>query len=63
VLKQLMVWGRYIDRWSCRRGRWGIDRRIYLDDFSEMRDASAAGVETGRRDRTDASYAVLGKPG
>jgi hypothetical protein len=63
TLKQLMVWGRYLDRWSFRGGRWGIDKRVYLDDFSEMRDVVPAGVETGRRDRTDASYTVLANPG
>ncbi len=58
-LKQFMVWGRYVDRWSRRNGRWGIDKRVWIDDFSEVRDTVAAGAETGRRDRTDASYAVF----
>jgi hypothetical protein len=61
VLKQLMVWGRYIDRWSCRLGRWGIDQRTYVDDIIDVRDAGPTGVATGRRDRSDPSYGIFPK--
>lgn len=59
-LKQITVWGRYIDRWSRRAGRWGLDKRIAIQDFNEMRDASEMRRDTvGARDRSDPSYAVL----
>lgn len=59
-LKQVTTWGRYIDQWSRRDGRWAIDRRIAVRDFAEIRDVSAMPLpERGRRDRSDPSYAVL----
>ena len=61
-LQQVTVWGRYIDRWSRREGRWGIDRRVTVIDFDEVRDVvplSAASI--GRRDASDPSYGVLSK--
>jgi hypothetical protein len=56
--------GRYLDRWSCRDGRWAIDERRYVDDFtnvhdvpdSPMTDESATGAA---RDRTDPSYQLF----
>ncbi len=61
-LKQIGVWGRYIDRWSKRNGRWGLDRRVALRDFDEVRDVTAmVEHDIGRRDRTDPSYTVLGE--
>ena len=56
--------GRYLDRWSCRDGRWAIDHRRYVDDFqavypmaaTEVTDSSAS---TGRRGPDDPSYEVL----
>ena len=54
------VWGRYIDTWSKRDGRWGIDRRVTVRDFSDMREiAPLDGDPRSRRDRDDPSYAVL----
>ena len=62
-LKQITVWGRYIDRWSRRNGRWGLDKRISIRDFDEIRDVVAMfDHDTGRRDRSDPSYAVLRDP-
>jgi hypothetical protein len=59
-LKQITVWGRYIDQWSRRNGRWGIDKRVVIRDFDEFRDATAMSpLDEGKRDRSDASYAVL----
>lgn len=59
-LKQMTIWGRYIDRWSRRSQRWGLDKRIAVRDFDEMRDVVAMGDhDVGRRDRTDPSYGVL----
>ena len=60
-LKQITVWGRYLDRWSRRAERWGLDKRVALLDFDEIRDVAAMEEhEVGRRDRSDPSYAVLG---
>ena len=59
-LKQIYVWGRYVDEWARRDGRWAIAKRVTLIDFDEIRDVvplTAAGQ--GRRDRSDPSYAVL----
>ena len=62
-LKQVTTWGRYVDQWSRREGRWAIDKRLAIRDFSEVRDASAMTLpERGRRDRTDPSYAILKGP-
>jgi hypothetical protein len=59
-LKQISVWGRYIDRWSRRAGRWGLDKRLSIRDFDEIRDVTAlARHDIGRRDRSDPSYAVM----
>ena len=59
-LKHMMVWGRYIDQWSRRDGRWGLDKRISIRDFDEVRDVTAMYEhDTGRRDHTDPSYSVL----
>ena len=62
-LEQITVWGRYVDRWSRRNGRWGLDERIAIRDFDEIREVVAmADHDTGRRDRSDPSYAVLRDP-
>ena len=59
-LKQMTVWSRYIDTWSRRNGRWGLDKRIAIRDFDEVRDVTPMGDHTvGQRDRTDPSYGVL----
>lgn len=61
-LMQTMAWGRYLDRWSRRKGRWAIDRRVYVHDFDEVRESPASATPvTGRRDREDPSYAVLAR--
>ena len=59
-LMQMSVWGRYIDSWSRRGGRWGLDRRLSIRDFDEVRDVTAMqDHDIGRRDRSDPSYAAL----
>jgi hypothetical protein len=61
-LRQVTVWGRYIDRWSRRNRRWGLDKRLAIRDFDEMRDVTPAGShDVGRRDPSDPSYAVLSR--
>ena len=59
-LMQISVWGRYVDRWSRRDGVWGLDKRIAIRDFDELREVTEwQRYELGRRDRSDPSYAVL----
>jgi hypothetical protein len=61
TLMQIMVWSRYIDRWSKRDGRWGIDHRYTVNDFDEIRPVQPLRPTTrGSRDRNDPSYDVLG---
>lgn len=66
--------GRYLDRWSCREGRWAIDHRQYVGDLTttipvpeaaaqgRIRPAAEVKRVESRRDREDPSYAVLGDP-
>jgi hypothetical protein len=62
-VKQITTWGRYIDQWSRRNGRWGIDKRIAIRDFSEMRDVTPMPLPArGARDPSDPSYGVLRAP-
>jgi hypothetical protein len=59
-IKQVSVWGRYIDEWARRDGRWAIAKRVTVIDFDEIRDVTPMSMtDRGRRDRTDPSYAVL----
>lgn len=61
ALRQASAFGRYLDRWSKRDGRWAIDARVYVQDFDDIRDVGTQIVTPwGRRDRMDPSYAVLG---
>lgn len=60
-LQQISVWSRYVDRWSRRDGRWGLDHRLAIRDFDEVRDVTAMYEhDVGRRDHDDPSYSVLG---
>ena len=59
--RDILSRGRYVDRWSRRAGRWAIDHRIYLNDWTTF---AAVPTEptmaiTGRRDAGDASYAAF----
>jgi hypothetical protein len=60
-LLESTVRGRYVDRWSRRDGRWGIDRRVYLHDIDDVREIAGAVINETRseRDRSDFSYSVL----
>jgi hypothetical protein len=59
-LMHMGVWGRYIDQWSRRNCRWGLDERICIRDFDEVREVTAMyDHNTGCRDRGDPSYRVL----
>jgi hypothetical protein len=57
--------GRYVDTWSRREGHWAIDHRRFAEDFTSTytvtpMEPADADARTGRRDRDDPSYAVLG---
>ena len=55
-----MFSARYIDTWSKRGGRWAIDRRDCVVDFSEERDVTSLfGDARSARDSSDPSYGVL----
>jgi SnoaL-like domain len=59
-LKHMTVWGRYIDQWSRRDGRWGLDKRLSIREFDEIRDATPyCEHDVARRDRSDPSYGSL----
>ena len=59
-LQQMTIWGRYVDQWSRRQGRWGLDKRLSIRDFDEVREVVAMYEhDLGRRDRSDPSYGVL----
>jgi SnoaL-like domain len=57
--------GRYLDRWSRRRGLWAIDSRRFVEDFQAiypvpLNEATDGSQATGRRGPNDPSYDVLG---
>ena len=57
---QMMVWSRYIDLWSRRDGRWGIDKRVTVLDFDEVREVTPMKQHAlGSRDHSDPSYAAV----
>ena len=59
-LMQMSIWGRYVDQWSRRDGRWGLDKRLSIRDFDEVREVRALyDHDVGQRDRNDPSYQVL----
>jgi hypothetical protein len=58
---------RYLDRWSCRDGRWALDARRLLTDATEhltTLDRPWSADRAARRGPEDPSYAVLdvGRP-
>jgi hypothetical protein len=59
-LIQITIWGRYVDRWSRRSGRWGLDHRLAIRDFDEIREVTSLRDHlVGRRDRSDPSYVAI----
>lgn len=59
-LLQMVVLSRYLDRWSKRDNRWAIDHRQTVMDMDEVREVVPMKQhDTGRRDRSDPSYAFL----
>src|SRR5262245_21640566 len=54
-----LIRGRYADKWSKRNGRWALDHRKYIEDFRTVQELPGQiRIGTGKRDRTDPSYAV-----
>lgn len=61
-LMQIGVWGRYLDAWERRNGRWGLVRREVVFDHEEVREANDMGrALNSTRDGNDPSYRVLTK--
>ncbi|WP_372734771.1 nuclear transport factor 2 family protein [Nocardioides sp.] len=59
----MVIHGRYVDRWERRDGTWRILHRQYLHTFDEVRPVEQTMfAATGVRDQTDPSYAVLRNP-
>jgi len=59
-LMQMGVWGRYLDAWERRDGRWAIVSRRVVFDHEEVRPVTPMGRVSGQtHDRNDPSYAVL----
>jgi hypothetical protein len=61
---QDIYWGRWLDTWSLRDGRWAIDHREAVLDchMPSIIDGAAFGDPEGRksrRDKADPSYALL----
>jgi hypothetical protein len=54
--------GRYLDRWECRDGRWGVVHRRYADDlgavYAPVADTSGPG-SIARRGPDDPSYELF----
>lgn len=60
-LLHMEVWGRYLDAWEKRQGRWGLVRRKVVFDHQEMREASPMPGHglAAARDGSDPSYELL----
>ena len=59
-LKQVATRGRYLDHWSRRAGRWGIEKRFFVGDIMEIRPVELVPASPRfRLDRTDPSYALF----
>jgi SnoaL-like domain len=55
---------RYLDRWSCRDGRWALDARRLVTDATEhvaTHDRPWSAHRDARRGPDDPSYALLGR--
>jgi hypothetical protein len=56
------TYGRYLDRWSWRDGRWAIDHRDYYRDLGYEHTGPLLPLAASR-DRSDPSYTALGDLG
>jgi len=58
--RQITTRGRYLDRWSRRAEKWGIEKRFFVGDINEIRDVTFASiVPRFTLDRGDPSYALF----
>ena len=57
----LEVYGRYLDRWERRDGRWGLVHRVVVMDHTGIREVTPMPTHgaTPTHDRNDPSYAAL----
>ncbi len=54
--------GRYLDTWSKRLGRWGIDHREHILDMQTIHDLNRGYVsEVSARDTCDPSFLIINK--
>ncbi|WP_162854711.1 nuclear transport factor 2 family protein [Sphingobium estronivorans] len=51
--------GRYLDRWSCRDGRWAIDHRTLTEELMWNQSGHGRMGHEARRDREDPSYRLF----
>jgi SnoaL-like domain len=59
-IMQMMVWSRYVDRWSKREGRWALDHRIAIMEMDEIREVTPMkDHQRASRGRGDPSYTAL----
>ena len=59
-LVQVNTRGRYLDCWSRQGGRWGIDKRVFVNDFDEVHPAVNGSIPPRLTlDRSDLSYALF----
>jgi SnoaL-like protein len=59
----MVVAGRYLDRWSKRDGVWAIDHRVYHNDVHSEYEVVGGMGWNSRRDREDTAYALLASVG
>lgn len=58
--KDSRAWGRYLDQWEKRDGRWAISARRYVHEFDDLAMVTEWQFRTeGRRDWEDASYGLF----
>lgn len=54
--------GRYLDAWSKRNGRWGIDHREHVLDLQSLHELNPGYVNSAStRDTSDPSFALMAK--
>lgn len=63
-IEQMVIWGRWLDRWSLRDGRWAIDHRMGVMDCAEVSRFRPEPIHRmedhlSKRDRSDPSYGFL----
>lgn len=59
---EIVARGRYLDRWSCREGRWAIDHRCHLVDAQSIRQVTRGEVApSSARDESDPSFQFIAR--